>query len=214
MKTRQVASDGANSSSQSANQSLDSFTRGYVRKAARQLAGKYGFRQGERDDVEQRLYLKLARTLHLADPDDPKWKAFVAKTVGRHVASMIRDAKADKRDHRRTSSIHVVIGADDDGPIELSDTIGEDEIPSRRTRNRRSAQDLAELQFDLATCIGELCDRRHRELCERLKHDSISQVARDMGIARTTLNAWLGKLRSRFEEGGLREYFERSSSVR
>ena len=57
-------------------------------------------------------------------------------------------------------------------------------------------------------------ESRLRELCERLKHDSISQVARDMGIARTTLNAWLSKLRSRFEECGLRDYLERPSSVR
>lgn len=198
----------------SATQSIDSFTRGFVRKAARQLAGKHGFSFGDRDEIEQRLYLKLANRLHLADPDDPKWKAFVAKAVGRHIASMIRDAKAEKRDHRRTSSIHVVIGSDDSGPIELADTIGEAETPARRSGDSRPAQDLAELQIDLAACLEGICDGRHREFCERLKYDSISQVARDMGIARTTLNAWLGKLRSRFEEQGLRGYLERRSSVR
>jgi RNA polymerase sigma factor (sigma-70 family) len=195
-------------------QELDAFTCGYVRKAARQLAGQYGFRRGDRDEIEQRLYLKLVRRLHQADPQDPKWKAFVAKTVSRHIASMIRDARAEKRDHRRTTSIHVVIGSDDSGPIELADTIGEDETPSRRLRDLRGAQDLTEMRIDLDACIDTLPDGRQREFCERLKRDSISQVARDMGIARTTLNTWLGKLRRRFEECGLRDYVERPSSVR
>ena len=107
-----------------------------------------------------------------------------------------------------------MIGHDDNGPIELAATIGEDETPFRRLRNRRAAQDLAEMRIDLDACIDEFCDGRLRELCERLKHDSISQVARDMGIARTTLNAWLSKVRSRFEDCGLRDYLERPSSVR
>lgn len=195
-------------------QPIDSFTRGFVRKAARRLAGKHGFRVGDRDEIEQRLYLKLAAHLHRADSDDPKWKAFVAKAVRRHIASMVRDAKAAKRDHRRTSSIHAVVGSDDNGPIELADTISEAETLARRSRDKRGEQDLAELHIDLVACIAGLCDGRQREFCERLKHDSIAQVARDMGIARTTLNAWLGKLRSRFEEQGLRGYLERGSSVR
>lgn len=196
-----------------ANRSIDPFTRGFVRKAARQLARQYGVVLGDRDEIEQRLYLKLASRLHEADPDDPQWKAFVAKAVGRHIASMIRDAEAEKRDHRRTSSLHVVIGSDEEGPIELADTISEDQTPARRTQERRAEQELVELRIDLAACIAGLCDGRHREFCERLKYDSISQVARDMGIARTTLNTWLAKLRSRFEEQGLGNYFEHRSSV-
>lgn len=194
--------------------SIDSFTRGYVRKAARQLVLKYGARLGERDEIEQRLYLKLAGRLHKADPDSAVWKAFVAKTVGRHIASIIRDAKAEKRDHRRTCSIHVVIGSEDGKRIELADTIREDEIPSRRYRHRRTAQELEEMRIDVADCIGALGNELRRELCERLKHDSISRVARDMGIARSTLNTWLRALRRRFEKRGLRDYFGDFSPVR
>lgn len=200
-------------SNQANQDSLDSFTRGYVRKRARGLVGNYGFRRSDRDEIEQSLYLKLAGRLDQADPNDPKWKAFVAKTVSRHIASMIRDREAAKRDHRRVCSIHVVIGADEEGPVELAATLLEHETPAKRSREQRTEQETADLRMDLAACIDELCDERYREFCERLKHDSISQVARDMDVPRTTLNAWLCKIRSRFEELGLGDYMDRSSSV-
>ncbi len=201
-------------SSYGSDQGIDKFTEGFVRKSARHLAGKHGFKRADRDEIEQRLYLKLAKHLHAADPADPKWKGFVAKTVHRHIASMIRDNKAEKRDHRRVCSIHVVISEDSDGPVELAHTIGEQEGKSHRGCAPRSPQELAELAMDMATCVAGVRDKRHREFCERLKHDSISQVARDMNIPRTTLNAWLRKLMQRFEEQGLNDYLQVPSSVR
>jgi RNA polymerase sigma factor (sigma-70 family) len=185
---------------------IDSFTRGFVRKSARRLAGKHGFRRADRDEIEQRLYLKLAKYLHAADPDDPGWKAFVAKTVCRHIASMVRDNKAMKRDHRRVCSIHVILGEDDDGPIELAETISEGEGLAHRRQKKRSAQELAELRMDTAASLEDVSDKKLREFCERLKHDSISQIARDTGIPRTTLNARLRKLRQHFEDKGLKDY--------
>ena len=193
--------------------SIDSFTLGYVRKQARQLVGKHGFRESDREEIEQRLFLKLAKRLHSADPDDPKWKAYVATTVQHRIASMIRDNRAEKRDHRRSSSIHVSIDTDE-GSVELAHLLGEHEAPSRRSSVQRSDQQLKELMLDINECLADFTDPTQREFFERLKHASISQVARDMDIPRTTLNAWLGKLRCRFEELGLKEYFESGSSVR
>lgn len=212
MQDRQT-SGTTHRSNQANRDSIDSFTRGYVRKRARGLVGNYGFRHSDREEIEQSLLAKLAGRLDQADPNDPKWKAFVAKTVGRHIASMIRDREAAKRDHRRVCSIHVVIGSDEEGPIELAATLLEHETPAKRSREQRTEQETADLNMDVEACIDELCDERYRELCERLKHASISQVARDMDVPRTTLNAWLAKIRSRFEEFGLDDYMDRSSSV-
>ncbi len=197
-----------------ADQEIDPFTKGYVRKKSRQLAGQFGFRRHDRDDIEQQLYIKLVKHLNGAEANDPCWKAFVAVTVNRRIASMIRDNQAEKRDHRRTCSIHVVIGTDDGRPIELAETISEHEIPVRRVRAKRSERDVVDLKIDLADCVADVPDRKHREFCERLKLDSISQVARDMNVPRTTLNAWIQKLRQRFEEQGLKEYLQAPSSTR
>jgi len=185
---------------------IDGFTQGYVRKRARQLAGQFGFTGRDCDEIEQRLYLKLATRLGRADPDDPRWKAFVAKTVRRHVASMIRDRLARKRDHRRVCSIHVVVGADEYGPIELADMIGEQQGRAHRSCFPRGRLELTELSLDVAACVARLHDPRLREFCERLQHDSITRISRDMNIPRTTLNWWRRILMQRFEEQGLKNY--------
>ncbi|RIK82907.1 MAG: hypothetical protein DCC68_05170 [Planctomycetota bacterium] len=176
-----------------------------MRKSARQFAGRFGFKRQDRDEVEQQLYLKLARHLHAADAGDPRWKAFVARVVRRYIANMIRDNLAAKRDHRRVSSIHIGVGDKGEGRVELADTI-DSQRNGCRSASKRSPQDLADLKLDVAACMADVSDERLREFAERLKHDSISQVARDMGIPRTTLNSWLGKLRRRFEDRSLQDY--------
>ena len=45
-----------------------------------------------------------------------------------------------------------------------------------------------------------------RDLCERLKHHSITEVAQQLGIPRTTLHDAIGRLRQHFEDAGLRDY--------
>lgn len=195
----------ANDSSGRRSGEIDSFTRGFVRKSARQLVGRYGFKLQDRDDIEQRLYLKLAKRLHTADPDSPKWKAFVAITVRRHITTMIRDRGAKKRDPRRVGSLDVSIGAKD-GPMQLAGEVSDHEVPSRRSHVKRTSQELVELLHDAAECLADLTEDKHREFCERLKRDSISQVARDMDIPRTTAHGWVAKLRRQFEERGLRDY--------
>lgn len=202
---KEHCSEGPKAPSSTNPNGIDPFTEGFVRKSARQLAGKFGFKRQDRDEIEQRLYLKLAKHLHAADPNDPKWKAFVATTVRRHIATMIRDNQAEKRDHRRVRSIHVTIGTAD-GPAELAATVSASDVPSRRAGERRSEQELTELRIDVTDGINSLGDEKQQDFCERAKQDSISQVARDLDIPRTTVDAWRGKLRCRFEDRGLKEY--------
>ncbi|MCX7428988.1 MAG: hypothetical protein NTW96_25600 [Planctomycetia bacterium] len=47
---------------------------------------------------------------------------------------------------------------------------------------------------------------RLRDLAERLKSQTISKIARDIGVPRTTLNESVRRLRQRFENGGLKDY--------
>jgi len=184
---------------------LDPFTRNFVRKCARQLVGRFGFKQQDREDIEQSLYLKLAKRLRTADPDDPKWKALLAISARRHIVSLIRVREAEKRNHRRSCSINVRIGGPE-GTVELSATVTSSEIPSHRRQMERSEQEQLELAMDVNDCIAEIADGDQREFLERLKTDSIAQVARDMDIPRTTLNSWLHGLRKKFEKRSLKDY--------
>ena len=47
-----------------------------------------------------------------------------------------------------------------------------------------------------------------RDLAERLKGDSLSQIARDTGVPRTTLYESVRRLRQIFERAGLGKYLE------
>lgn len=190
---------------QLSNNGIDAFTLAYVRKRARQLVGKHGFRESDRDEIEQRLLLKLAKRLHKARSDDPRWKAYLKTAVSHGIASMIRDSQAEKRDHRRSCSIHTVVGKDDDGPIELSDTIGPREANARLGIAPRSDVALVELGMDITDIMAQLPEDL-RDLCVRLQRCSVSQIARDLGVPRTTVSAAVGRLRAHFEKAGMRRH--------
>jgi RNA polymerase sigma factor (sigma-70 family) len=184
---------------------LDPFTRNFVQKCARQLVGKFGFKQQDREDIEQSLYLKLAKRLQAADPNDPKWRALLAISARRHIVSLIRIREAEKRNHRRTCSLNVRMGGPE-GTVELATVVTSSEIPSRQGRTHRTEQELVELALDVREALANIADEEEREFLERLAMDSIAQVGRDMDIPRTTLNSWLPKLRKQFENLSLKEY--------
>ena len=181
---------------------VDPFTIRYVRKHASRLAGRYGFAPGDQQEIEQRLLVKLAPHLPRADPDSATWRALVAKTVRRQIANLVRDARAEKRDHRRTSSLNVLV-AGEDGPVELVETVGPREADARLGLARRTDPELVELSIDIESVIERLPPNL-RDLCIRLQHDSVAQVARDLGTPRSTLYRMIGQLRFHFEEAGMR----------
>jgi hypothetical protein len=45
-----------------------------------------------------------------------------------------------------------------------------------------------------------------RDLCERLKFQSVGEIARETGVPRTTLNYAISQLRERFQKAGLNGY--------
>ena len=92
-----------------------------------------------------------------------------------------------------------------EGLCELAQTVGQSELDARLGQSRRSAQDLLELSIDLQQIIAGLPDP-WQDLLERRKHQSMSQISRDLGIPRTTLNDWMRRIRQRFEEAGMKNY--------
>jgi hypothetical protein len=58
---------------------------------------------------------------------------------------------------------------------------------------------------DITEVVTKLPDEL-RDLAERLKTRSVSEIARDMGVPRTTLNESVRRLCRRFESAGLKDY--------
>jgi RNA polymerase sigma-70 factor (ECF subfamily) len=182
--------------------SVDSFTRGFVRKAARRLIGKFGFKPQDREDIEHSLYLKLLAQLQRTKEPDHRWRAFVAIIASHQIANMIRDRRAEKRDYRRTCSIQTQLASSKSDSADIRDG----DVPSRKALPESSELEQINLRIDVAECIASIPNPRHREFCARLQSDSISQVAKDMNLPRTTLNSWLQKVRAPFESRGLQKY--------
>jgi RNA polymerase sigma-70 factor (ECF subfamily) len=59
--------------------------------------------------------------------------------------------------------------------------------------------------MDLGQAIASLPEEL-RDLCLRLHDSTMAEVAREMGIPRTTLYDRLSKLRDAFREAGLEDY--------
>ena len=63
------------------------------------------------------------------------------------------------------------------------------------------------MAIDLADVSATLPER-WRILLELRKSQTMPEIARAMGVPRTTLNAWMHRIRQRFEKAGLRDYLK------
>ena len=90
----------------------------------------------------------------------------------------------------------------DGGPQEI-------DARSRRRfgRQRRTDEDLVQLAIDLADVIATLPES-WQTLLELRKTKTMSEVANEMGVPRTTLNDRIRRIRQRFENAAMRDYLK------
>jgi len=187
------------------NPSDDRFTRGIIWRKIKQLVGRAGFARQDGDDLQQDLILRVLQSLPSFDSDQGHRNKFITAVVERYVATILRNKKAEKRDHRRISSLNVKVTIGEGEVTELAQTIGQRELDARRGRHPRSDEDLVQLALDMAEVIARL-PTDLRELAERMKTESVAEIARAMDIPRTTLHDSVHRLRQRFENTGLKDY--------
>jgi len=184
---------------------LRGFARSIIRRKARQLACRSGFTRSDRDDIEQDLTQKLIPADGGVRPRRGPLE------VVRHHGHRAADghpgagpAGGQAGPPPGDATLHVLIDGDD-GPLEFTQTIASDEHLNRTGRWRRSDAERAELALDTATVLAALPEDL-RDLAVRLMDASPSQVARDLGVPRSTLQRRMERLRRHFEDAGLRDY--------
>ena len=187
------------------NEKLDRFTRGIVRRKVKQLIGRAGFTKQDREDLEHDFYARVLQGMRSFDSNIAHRNKFVTAIVERYVANILRDKRAEKRDHRRVNTLHVMVDIGEDEKVELAQTISQRELNAQRHRYPRSEEELAQLAQDLAEVMAKLPDDL-RKLAERLQAQTLAEMARDMGIPRTTLHGSVRRLCQRFEKAGLKDY--------
>lgn len=174
-----------------------------IRRKAKQLVGRAGLTNSDREDLEQDLTIKLLEAYPKFDPDVAEWKAFVKTVVERYAVNLVRDPRAAKRAPGRHSSLHTIVDHDECGlPITLGDSFTEHQHDARTGTVSRTDAERFELSEDMATVIGQLPEEL-QDLCERLKHDNVNQVARDLNVPHTYLWRRIQKIRQHFEDAGL-----------
>jgi RNA polymerase sigma-70 factor (ECF subfamily) len=183
----------------------DRFVRGLIRRKAQQVAARAQLSPDERSDIEHDLLLRVLQAWHTFDPEKGHPYKYATTVVERHVANLLRYLESVKRAGCRKCSLHVLVYSHEEPPTELANLISADEHAERLGRPRRSQQEQAELAMDIETAILNL-PKSLVELARRLQSQTISEVSRETGIPRTTLNAQRDRIRKRFEDLGLRDY--------
>lgn len=141
-------------------------------------AARYASRSGDDpEEIEQRIL--QAVSCEVRDGVAP-W-ALVVTSVRNAIANI---AKHDRR-ARRTCDVPTV-GAHNGIP----------------TRDRITDQERAELRLDINACLSRE-SANVRRLCRLLETMTLTEAAREMGVARSTLRGWLKALRDRMEAKGL-----------
>jgi RNA polymerase sigma-70 factor (ECF subfamily) len=172
---------------------LDYATR-YAKRKANQLVDHFGFSKSDRADIVQELMLDLVRRWSKFDPSRGKPQVFIRRVLWARVSTLIKEKRALKRQFDFESA-------------PLTEADNEVTTSFRSGLPERIDQEYADLAFDVATVLAELSDE-DRDLCERLQSQPLAEIARELGIARSTLADRVQKLRCRFEQAGLQHYFQ------
>ena len=181
------------------------FAQRLIRRKSRQLAAKENFTPSDREDVSQDLWLHLYERLDKFDAEKGTIFAFIVTVVERKAISILRRHSAAKRDICRCSSLSLSVHANDGTRIDLASTMTEDAPNPRLCQESRQPQHRVEMALDFETVMEQLPPEL-RDLCERLKTQTLADISRELNIPRTTLYGRIKKLREHFEEAGLRDY--------
>ncbi len=179
-----------------------------VQALVRYKAHKYRLRAGLRvedeKDVAQALFAGHLERFAGLDQDRKHALGFVTQVLNQVAANLHRECHAAKRDDRGTASLSTAVPTPE-GTTPLANALRREDLEARTGASQRSAAEVADLRADVAVILDRL-PADLRDLAERLMHDSESAVARDTGVARSTLQSRRQRLREVFERENLGEY--------
>ncbi|BBO89842.1 sigma-70 family RNA polymerase sigma factor [Desulfosarcina ovata] len=187
-------------------QGIDDYAVRIIKYKARQLVGRVGFTESDRQDLEQEMVFDLLRRLPKFKPERAQRNTFIARVVEHKVATIIEAQKAGMRDYRLCScSLNDRFENEEGGSVERIDTINQDDYLQRTGKLSRPISDLRGLSIDVRSAVEKLPPEL-RELCKRLQTESVTEISRDTGIPRGTIYESIKKLRTLFEDAGLKDY--------
>lgn len=195
----------ANDCRKSPQEPLCDFAEGFIRRKARQLVGTAGFNDSDEEELAQELRLKLLERLPKFDPSQAHLFVFIVTVVERAAASLVKHARAEKRDRRRATSLNTPLSRGTRDEHELGDSVSQSELDARRRSWPRTDLEKVQLALDVEDVLRSLPGPL-RELCHLLMWLTPTEIAAETGIPRTTVLHRMRRIRQRFEDVGLRDY--------
>ncbi|MBF0629220.1 MAG: sigma-70 family RNA polymerase sigma factor [Magnetococcales bacterium] len=173
-----------------------------VRHHAWRLARSDRFHPADLEDIEQELMLDLHRRFSRFDASKADVTTFIARVVANHAASMCEATGWDRHSATGTLSLNEVIQDRDGDSVERIDTISDSQSPWHT--QALPWQEVIELRTDISRLMGRLPPSL-RNIAERLKETTVSELSASAGIPRHRLYDALGKIRNRLTQTGSRK---------
>lgn len=185
--------------------SLDSCTLAFIQYKARQVSRRAPFTPSDKGDIEQDLALDLMMRSALFNRSKGCWRGFVLLVVDNKIHSMVQARKTRCRDYRLiTCSLDEELPAGQGEKTQRHEIVSTDRFDPR-FREKEDARDLA---IDMADALKAL-PADLQSLCLRLQRESITDIARDMGVHRDRIYRLISQARAHLIERGLNEYVHR-----
>jgi len=184
---------------------IDQYAVRIIKHKARQLVGKLGFTEADREDLEQEMIMDLLPRLPKYNPDRARRHTFIALVVENKVANIIEARKARGRDCQFKFSLSDLLEDKEGCSVERAETIDQDEYLRRTGRSSRPAAELRDLGLDFRKAVDCLPPGL-RQLCRSLQNASVSEISRETKIPRRSIYESIQKLRIILEHSGLKKY--------
>ena len=175
-----------------------------IRSKSMQLSRRRDFRQ-DRDDIEQQLVVAVLQRLQGFEEKRLDPSLLLNRIVRQAVSQLIRDRSTRKLPGGKLRSLSEPINKNDAEVVRLADAVTRDDLDGRMRRTRGDGDRLENLMADLAELMPRLRPDLRDAVALLLEHTK-AEVARRLGLPRTTFYTVAKQLQAIFEHEDLRKY--------
>ena len=179
----------------------DKFVTHFIYRTAKALVNEGTFPRSDEEDIAQELHMALIAQAKNFNPDKARWSTFV-KNVVRNTAVSLRRRQRAQRRKSDMCSLNVLIEGADGELVELGATVSEEEHRTGTGQDFISHAEQVDAALDVQDVLESL-PAELREICQRLKYHTATEVRRELGISRTTMRRRMETLRSNFRAAGI-----------
>jgi RNA polymerase sigma-70 factor (ECF subfamily) len=173
---------------------------------ALQMVGTAGLCEDDVPNVRQELLLDILHRLPNYNGERAGLKTFVTLVINNCVARIIERRESNRRNYHQEGGSLDDWTEDEDGRwTTFGATITEEEAVAPKGLVFRSAEEQADLVHDTRAVLARL-PANLQELALRLQTQTVAEIAREMGLSRTTVYVWLEQLQTLFLEAGMKVY--------